>query len=194
MSAWSDRLSAAFAYAHHLHRDQRRKGSDIPYIAHLMAVASLALEYGASEDDAIAALLHDAVEDQGGEPTLTAIRERFGEGVAATVAACTDSLATGGDPARDWQQRKQAFVARIPHEPASAQLVSACDKLHNAGSLLRDYRQQGEALWDRFRGRKTGTLWYYRALTDAFARAGAIPAPLQAELEATVSALEQASA
>jgi len=194
MSAWSDRLSAAFAYAHHLHRDQRRKGSAIPYIAHLMAVASLALEYGAGEDEAIAALLHDAAEDQGGEPTLAAIRDRFGANVAATVAACSDSLGTSGDPAGEWRQRKQAYIARIPHEPPSAQRISACDKLHNAGSLLRDYRQQGEALWGRFRGQKAGTLWYYRALTDAFARAGAIPAPLQAELEATVSALEQASA
>jgi GTP pyrophosphokinase len=194
MTACTNRLNEAFAYAHHLHQQQKRKGTDIPYISHLMAVASLALEHGGSEGEAIAALLHDAAEDQGGEPTLAEIWERFGSEVAEIVRACSDSLVASGEAKQNWRQRKQAYMERIAQESPSTQLVSACDKLHNARSLLQDYRQHGEDLWERFKGGKDGTLWYYRALVEALRRADRLPRQLLGELERTVSALEQESA
>ena len=110
MTACTNRLNDAFAYAHHLHQQQKRKGTDIPYISHLMSVAGLALEHGASESEAIAVLLHDAAEDQGGDPTLTAIQQRFGDEVAQIVRACSDSLVASGEAKQSWRQRKQAYI------------------------------------------------------------------------------------
>ncbi len=182
----SPRFEQALVYATRLHAEQRRKGTNVPYVAHLLAVASLALEHGASEDEAIAALLHDAVEDQGGVQTLEEIRRRFGETVAAIVSACTDSTTIPKPP---WRARKEAYVAHLRHASASVRLVSACDKLHNARSILRDYRVLGEALWERFTGRKDGTLWYYRALVRAFQEGG--PTPLADELDRVVSEIER---
>lgn len=161
----AERFTAALTYATQLHANQVRKGSGVPYIAHLLGVASIALEYGANENEAIAALLHDAVEDQGGAATREEIRLHFGNEVTATVDGCTDTDTTPKPP---WRQRKEAYIAHIPTASQSVVLVSAADKLYNARSILKDYRLLGESLWERFQGGKEGTLWYYRALVDAF--------------------------
>ena len=182
----SSRFREALLYACELHADQVRKGSAVPYAAHLLAVASIALEYGANEDEAIAALLHDAIEDQGGASTREEIRRRFGDTVTAIVDGCTDSDRTPKPP---WRERKEAYIDHIPKASASVRLVSAADKLHNARSILQDYRQIGEAVWERFAGKKAGTLWYYRALVGAFQKAEITP--LVEELDRVVSRLEQ---
>jgi (p)ppGpp synthase/HD superfamily hydrolase len=189
----SDRYAEAFAYSLELHRDQVRKGTTIPYVSHLIAVSSLVLEHGGTEAEAIAALLHDAVEDQGGPPTLTEIRRRFGDEVALIVEGCTDTDLTPKPP---WRARKEDYVAGIRRAHRSVRLVSAADKLHNARSILADHRQQGDAVWLRFTGGKDGTLWYYRALLTAYRDPAAdpIPIPLLAELDRVVSDLEQEAA
>jgi GTP pyrophosphokinase len=160
----SKRFTEALVFAAQLHATQVRKGSRVPYIAHLLAVASLALEYGANETEAVAALLHDAVEDQGGQVVAAQIRQRFGEEVADIVLACSD---TDVIPKPPWRERKEAYVAHVRTASSSVKLVSAADKLHNARAILMDYRVLGESLWERFRGGKDGTLWYYRALVEA---------------------------
>lgn len=162
--ALSARFSDALAYASQLHAEQRRKGSDVPYIAHLLAVTAIALEHGADEDEAIAAVLHDAVEDQGGAAIRAEIRDRFGKRVADIVDACTDS---DTNPKPPWRERKERHLAHLATADHSARLVSAADKLHNVRSLIQDYRTHGEALWQRFNGGREGTLWYYRAVVDA---------------------------
>ena len=177
----SARFQQALAYAVELHQQQVRKGGRVPYAAHLLSVAGIVLESGGDEEEAIAALLHDAVEDQGGAPIRDEIRARFGDRVTAIVDGCTDA---DTQPKPPWRQRKEAFVQSIPTASPSVRLVSAADKLHNARSILADYREIGEPLWDRFTGRKQGTLWYYRALVDAFLEAG--PSPLVDELERVV--------
>ena len=182
----SDRFIDALAFATRLHANQFRKGSGVPYIAHLLGVTSLVLEAGASEDEAIAALLHDAIEDQGGAATREIIRQRFGHEVTAIVDGCTDADTTPKPP---WRSRKEAYIAHIPHASDSVRLVSVADKLHNARSTLQDYRCLGDALWERFRGGKAGTLWYYRALVSAFRQAGSNA--LVDELDRVVSELEQ---
>jgi GTP pyrophosphokinase len=157
------RFGEALAYAAALHAQQRRKSSDVPYVAHLLSVAALVLEHGGTEDEAIAALLHDAVEDQGGAPRLVEIRERFGDDVAAIVAGCTDTDRTPKPP---WRERKEQHLAHLSQASRSVQLVCAADKLHNVRSLADDYRVCGEALWQRFNGGREGTLWYYRAVCE----------------------------
>jgi (p)ppGpp synthase/HD superfamily hydrolase len=183
------RFDDALVYASQLHRDQARKGTPIPYVSHLLAVAAIVLEHGGTEDEAIAALLHDAVEDQGGAETREAIRVRFGENVADIVDGCTDADIT---PKPEWKIRKKAYVADIACASRSVRLVSAADKLHNARAILADYRQLGEPLWGRFNGRRKGTLWYYRALADAFQ--GVESTTLTEELARTVAELECATA
>ena len=184
--ALGPRFEEALTYAARLHREQVRKGSGVPYLSHLLGVAGIALEHGASEDEAIAALLHDAVEDQGGAPTLAEIRRRFGDTVADIVAGCSD---TDVVPKPPWRPRKEAYVAHLASASPSVRLVSAADKLHNARSILTDYRRLGEAVWSRFTGRKEGTLWYYRAVVQAF-RAYE-PTPLVDELERAVEEMER---
>ncbi|MBI5830235.1 MAG: bifunctional (p)ppGpp synthetase/guanosine-3',5'-bis(diphosphate) 3'-pyrophosphohydrolase, partial [Chloroflexi bacterium] len=139
-------------------------------------------------DEAIAALLHDAVEDQGGPVVRDEIRRRFGDNVAAIVDGCTDTDATPKPP---WRARKEAYIAHIRTASPSVQLVSAADKLHNARAILLDYRQMGDSLWERFHGGREGTLWYYRAIVTAFREAGAGPARLVDELERVVADLER---
>jgi (p)ppGpp synthase/HD superfamily hydrolase len=180
------RFEQALPYAAHLHRDQVRKGTDVPYVSHLLAVAGIVLEHGGNEDEAIAALLHDAVEDQGGAPTLQTIRLRFGDTVAAIVEGCTD---TDEMPKPPWRPRKEAYIAHVASASPSVRLVSAADKLHNARTILADYRRYGDAVWDRFSGGKDGTLWYYRTLVEAFRGHGVTP--LVEELERMVGELEQ---
>ncbi len=185
----SSRFDDALLYAAQLHRTQQRKGSGVPYLAHLLAVTALVLENGGDEDAAIAALLHDAVEDQGGPATRTAIQARFGDTVAAIVDGCSD---TDEIPKPPWQARKEAYIAHIADVSPAVRLVSAADKLHNARTVLAEYRQQGDALWAIFRGGKAGTLWYYRAMVTALRAAGATA--LVAELDRVVTELEQAVA
>jgi (p)ppGpp synthase/HD superfamily hydrolase len=185
----SKRFQKAFVLAHRLHGRQRRKGTQIPYVAHLLGVASIALENGADEDEAIAALLHDAVEDQGGAPTLRKIRRAFGERVAGIVEGCTDAEVIPKPP---WRQRKEKYVAHVRTASPSIRLVSASDKLHNARAILSDYRVLGENLWSRFNAGKDGVLWYYRALVDAFRANGS--SPLVAELDRVVTEIERLAA
>ncbi|MCL9999799.1 MAG: HD domain-containing protein [Erythrobacter sp.] len=161
----TERFDDALAYASRLHRAQHRKGTSVPYVSHLLAVAAIALENGADEDQAIAALLHDAVEDQGGLARLEEIRERYGDGVAQIVADCTDSH---DEPKPAWHPRKEAYIASLAHKAPRSLAVSLADKAHNAAAINADLRAVGEAVWSRFTGGKGGTLWYYRALTNAF--------------------------
>ncbi|MEQ9237715.1 HD domain-containing protein [Coleofasciculus sp. E2-BRE-01] len=181
----SQRFTDALTFATELHANQTRKGNGVPYIAHLLAVSSIALEYGANEEEAIAALLHDAIEDQGGAATREEIRRRFGDTITEIVDGCTDADTTPKPP---WRQRKEAYIAHIPTASASVRLVSAADKLHNAWSILKDYRILGDNLWQRFHGGKEGTLWYYRSLIEAFRTQGSMP--IVDELDRVVSELE----
>jgi (p)ppGpp synthase/HD superfamily hydrolase len=186
MSTLTPRFEAALSFAAALHRTQLRKASSIPYVAHLLAVASLVIEYGGDEDEAIAALLHDAVEDQGGVAVGEEIRRRFGDRVLEIVLDCSDTMAAPKPP---WRERKQSHLEHVAHAPAAVKLVVAADKLHNARSLLSEYRRLGETLWAHFRGGKSGTLWYYRAALEAV-RSGA-PADLVTQLEDAVIQLER---
>jgi len=161
----TNRFYDALAYASRIHRAQIRKGSGIPYISHLIGVAAIALENGASEDQAIAALLHDAIEDQGGLARLDDIRMRFGDQVAQIVADCTDSHT---EPKPAWHPRKESYIASLAHKPPASLAVSLADKTHNAAAINADLHEAGSQVWSRFTGGKAGTLWYYRALADAF--------------------------
>jgi (p)ppGpp synthase/HD superfamily hydrolase len=182
----SARFEEALAYAAHLHAGQLRKGTKIPYVAHLLSVASIALRHEANEDEAIAALLHDAVEDQGGAATRQEISRRFGENVARIVDGCTDTDVTPKPP---WRPRKEAYIAHVRGASASVRLVSAADKLDNARAILADYRQVGEEIWKRFTGGKAGTLWYYRSIVQAFRENGS--SRLIDELDHIVSEIER---
>lgn len=187
----SDRFADAFACAFDWHRNQCRKGNDTPYMAHLMAVAGLVLEAGGAEDEAIAALLHDAIEDQGGSELALKIEEKFGAGVLSIIRECSDWDGDGEKPA--WRQRKQSFIGRIGDMSPSGRLVATADKLHNARDILEDYRVCGEALWERFNGGRDGTLWYYRAVTDALEATGTSNR-MMSELQRVVAELERAAA
>lgn len=183
----SARFQEAMLYADELHRDQTRKGTSIPYISHPLAVAGIVMEHGGGENEAIAALLHDGIEDGGGQPVREEILRRFGEQVAEIVEGCTDTDQTPKPP---WLERKKAYIEHVRHAPPSVALVSAADKLHNGRAILLDYRSLGEQLWPRFNGGKKGTLWYYRAIIEAFEEAGTVPPVLMGELDRTVSELE----
>lgn len=183
--ALTARFEEALVFAAQLHAEQTRKGTSIPYISHLLAVTAIVLENGGNEDEAIAALLHDAIEDQGGAATREDIRCRFGNTVVAIVDGCTDAEVIPKPP---WRERKEAYIAHIRSAPPSVRLVSAADKLHNARTVLSDYRVLGDKLWQRFNGGKEGTLWYYRAVTNALKDAGTNP--VVEELERVVSEIE----
>jgi GTP pyrophosphokinase len=185
----TQRFPDALAYAARLHAGQTRKLSGAPYVAHLLGVAALALEHGADEDEAIAALLHDAIEDQGGVPTGEEIRRRFGDRVAEIVVGCSD---TDQMPKPPWRQRKEAYLEHLRHAPPSVRLISACDKLDNLRSLLAGYRAAGEAIWEHFRGGREGTLWYHRRVVQTLRKFG--PSRLLDELERAVAELERAVA
>jgi (p)ppGpp synthase/HD superfamily hydrolase len=168
----TDRFDRALLYVTHAHGGQVRKGTSTPYVAHLLAVAATVLEYGGDEDLAIAALLHDSVEDQGGVARLNDIHNRFGEPVARIVEACSDSLANTakGEPKADWLERKKAYIAKLRGADEDILWVSLADKVHNARTILRDLRKPdiGEKVWARFNVPKKQTLWYYRSLADVF--------------------------
>ena len=157
------RFSEALVLANGLHAGQLKKGTRIPYVGHLLAVCAVVLDYGGDEDEAVAALLHDAVEKGGGLSALEKIREKFGGRVADTVLACSDSAGGEKPP---WRERKTAFVASLPKMTLEALRVSTADKLCNARLLLKDFRRLGNAVWERFGAGKEGALWYYRALVS----------------------------
>ena len=183
---YGERFEHALLYAAQLHRDQVRKGTSTPYITHLLAVASIVGENGGTEDEVVAALLHDAPEDQGGEVRLREIRAQFGDGIAEIVEGCSDTFETPKPP---WRERKERYLAHLEDASGSVRLVSSSDKLHNARTVLSDYRLLGEDLWTRFNGKKTGTLWYYRAIVDTLQGDG----PVVEELDRVVRKLEMLS-
>ena len=182
----SQRFEDALVYAYRLHAEQVRKGTSIPYLSHLMSVAALVAEHGGDEDQMIAALLHDAVEDQGGRETLDEIRRRFGDKVAAIVESCTDSFATPKPP---WRERKEAYVRHLAEASSEALLISAADKLHNARCIVADLRGEGVSTFARFKGGREGTLWYYGALARELRRR--VPKALADELARTVDAMRE---
>jgi GTP pyrophosphokinase len=169
MAQLTGRFDEAFRYAHEIHATQTRKGSATPYLAHLMGVASIVLDDGGSEDEAIAALLHDAAEDQGGRARLDDIRSRFGDVVAHIVEDCTDSWEM---PKRPWVERKQAYIQHARSLPPESLRVSAADKVHNTYGILRDLRNIGEALWERFNAGPDDVVAYYESLVRAYRDAG----------------------
>jgi (p)ppGpp synthase/HD superfamily hydrolase len=161
----TNRFTEALIYATQLHADQVRKGSSTPYVAHLLAVTALVLEAGGDEDIAIAALLHDAVEDQGGLETLAEIRKLFGERVAYIVDQCSDAYTIPKPP---WRGRKEKYIERLRGASQEVRLVSLADKLHNARSLIRDLQEYGKPTWEKFNGGQEGTIWYFTTLVEVF--------------------------
>jgi (p)ppGpp synthase/HD superfamily hydrolase len=164
----TDRFAQAALYAIELHRTQTRKATSIPYVSHLFAVCSLVLEDGGSEDEAIAALLHDGPEDQGGRAVLDDIRVRFGHAVATMVAALSDAMPAFGEEKPPWRARKEAYLRHLESASGSVLRVSLADKLHNARSILVDLRADGEAVWDRFNAGRADQAWYYGRLLSTF--------------------------
>lgn len=186
-AAYSSRLIEALGVAARLHEAQVRKGSGVPYLSHLLGTCSIALEYGADEDEAIAALLHDAIEDVEPVAHARAAVAAFGDRVLHIVEGCTDS---DEHPKPPWRARKQAYIDHVAEADASVLLVSAADKLHNARSVAADLRRHGASTWDRFTGGREGSLWYYRALVGAFRDNPAHHAALVDELDRAVTAME----
>ena len=189
----TQRFAQGLDLAVRAHDGQVRKGTAIPYIAHPMAVASIALEYGADEDQAIAALLHDAVEDGGAEYEQE-IRERFGGRVADLVMGCTDGIpdATGQKP--PWKQRKEKYMAHLEMATSDVLLVSGSDKLHNARAILADLHTVGMSVFDRFTASKEETLWYYATLSEIFSRRGIPVAAALADAVAQMHAYREVKA
>ncbi len=179
--ASAQRYGKALAHAAEKHAGQKRKGTDVPYIYHPLAVASLVLEHGGGEDEVVAALLHDVAEDHGGQEALDEIRAKFGMGVAAIVEGCTDTLEK---PKPKWLERKKTYVEHLQNAPPKTRLVAAADKLHNARAIVADHRRIGDRVFERFSASKEEVLWYYRAVTAALAARGS--SPLIEELRRTV--------
>ena len=184
-----DRFEEALAFAARTHRTQLRKSSGIPYVGHLLGVCSLVIEDGGSEDEAIAALLHDAAEDRGGERMLDEIRTRFGDHVADIVAACSDTFETPKPP---WQTRKQTYIDHLEDQPEPVLRVSLADKLFNARAILRDYLLVGDPVWTRFKAGRDAQLWYYRELAERFNLL--LPGRMAAELSEVVDELDRVTA
>jgi GTP pyrophosphokinase len=182
----SSQFSDALVYAANLHAKQRRKVSGEPYLAHLLGTAATVLDYGGDEEEAIAALLHDAVEDQGGPEARAEILRRFGERIAEIVDGCTD---TDAFPKPPWRQRKEAFLERLRTAAPSVRLVVAADKHNNLRALTREYRRIGGDLWRHFQGGREGTLWYHRSVVEILETDG--PSLLIDELRRTITELER---
>jgi (p)ppGpp synthase/HD superfamily hydrolase len=185
----TQRFEKALVYASQLHKGQVRKGTNIPYLSHLLAVTAIVLEDGGDEDMAIAALLHDAVEDQGGEPTLLEIKRRFGDRVAFIVDGCTDSYE---QPKPPWLERKKEYLEHLRSAPQDVRRVSLADKLHNTRSILFNLRVSGESAWERFSGGKEGSLWYYKSLAKIFRETE--DSPMVSEYVRVVEKIEQLAA
>ena len=186
MTELTRRFDEALHYAHDAHREQKRKGNDAPYIGHLLGVASIVLDDGGSEDEAIGALLHDAAEDQGGRARLDEIRSRFGEPVARIVEDCTDSWDT---PKRSWIDRKREYIEHAKGLPGPSLRVAAADKVHNAYAILRDLRNTGEQVWERFTAPADDVIAYYEGLVRSFRQAGG--GRLVEELERIVKGIQR---
>lgn len=184
-SKLSTRFEQALVYATQVHATQVRKGGDIPYVSHLLSVAALVLEDGGDEDEAIAGLLHDAVEDGGSAEIREAILVKFGERVVSIVDGCTESCTIPKSP---WRDRKLRYIEQMGHASPSVLRVSMADKLHNARSILADRDREGEAVWDKFKGGKAGTLWFYRSLLEIYQQGGSNF--LLSEIERIVDRLE----
>ena len=182
----SPQFEKALIYATRIHGGKLRKKTRIPYIGHILGVAAIAMEYGANETEAIAALLHDAVEDGGGPRRLRDIERKFGRKVARRVDGCTD---TDQIPKPPWRERKENYIAQLKRASASTRLVSAADKLHNTRAILHNLRQEGDNVWSRFNGGKEGALWYYRSLVSAFREHGSNE--LIEELDRVVTKIEE---
>lgn len=182
----TERFQEALRYAADAHQGQTRKGTPVPYLSHLLGVASIVLDAGGTEDEAIAALLHDAAEDQGGRARLDDIRRRFGDAVARIVESCTDSWTTPKPP---WLERKKEYVEHARRLAPDALRVSSADKVHNAYAILRDLRTHGDSVWQRFNGAPDDVLWYYKALVHAFRESGG--GPLVDELDRIVKGIER---
>jgi (p)ppGpp synthase/HD superfamily hydrolase len=165
----SEKFEEALIYATRAHSNQRRKNTGIPFVGHILGVTAIALDYGANETEAIGALLHDTVEDCGGAERLRDIREKFGDDVARIVDGCTDTYEAPKPP---WMERKRAYIEHLKDSDSSTRLVSASDKLHNTRAILAELRRHGTKVFDRFAGKKDGTLWYYRTLVTAFRQHG----------------------
>jgi hypothetical protein len=191
------RFTDATAYAAVAHAGQVRKGTDVPYLSHLLAVAALVLEHGGDEVQATAAVLHDIVEDQGGRRRLEDLRVRFGEDVADLVEQLSDAAPADGEDKAPWRERKEHYLEHLEHlvtHGHPAVLVSACDKLHNARAIVVDATDPdgpGAAVWDRFRARPGEIAWYYRSLADLLGGADELPPRLVRDLLSTVDALER---
>lgn len=186
-----ERFERALVFANQMHLQQCRKGKNVPYVSHVLGVAAIVLQHDGDEDQAIAALLHDVVEDCGGAPRLAEIREKFGERVAHIVEGCTDSLETPRPP---HEQRKKKYLERLRGESAEIRLVSAADKLYNAREVLMDLRSHGDEVFARFKGGREGTLLYYRNLVGAFRQGAPVPKALVDDLERVVCELEALAA
>jgi (p)ppGpp synthase/HD superfamily hydrolase len=186
MPQLTERFDDALQYAHDVHRSQSRKGSGAPYIGHLLGVASIVLDDGGSEDEAIGALLHDAAEDHGGRPRLDEIRARYGDAVARIVEDCTDSWET---PKRPWVDRKREYIEHARTLSAPSLRVSAADKVHNAYAILRDLRNTGEQVWDRFNAAADDVIAYYEDLVRSYRQAGG--GKLVEELERIVKGIQR---
>ena len=186
--AYSERVKEAFELAFELHRDQTRKSTTTPYITHLMSVAGLVGEFGGSENQVIGALLHDAVEDQGGPAALALVRSRFGDEVAGFVAACSD---TDVSPKPPWLERKKAFLREVASAAPDVKLIVAADKLHNVRSILADFRCIGDDVWARFNGGRDGSLWYHAEIVRSLAQDW--PHPIVTELAHAVDTLHRAT-
>lgn len=185
-SLLSDRFEQALIYATRLHSNQVRKGSNVPYISHLLGVTALVLEDGGSEEEAIAALLHDAIEDQGGDKIRQEIKAKFGEIVAEIVEGCTES---DTEPKPAWKERKLATIKKLREVSPQARRVILADKLHNARSILGDWYRIGDAIWERFKTGKAGTLWYFRSIVEVDRELGS--SYLGEELTRVIAALEK---
>jgi (p)ppGpp synthase/HD superfamily hydrolase len=193
-----EKFDEALKLASELHREQTRKGTPIPYLAHLMAVAGIVLEANAYhqfhdiEDIAIGALLHDAIEDQGHKIKLEEIRERFGQTVHDIVRDCSDAIIEEEDQEKaPWRERKEAYISKVRNKPPATILVSCADKLHNARSIMFDYDKIGDEVWDRFKPTKEETLWYYESLCEAFRQAWP-ENPLLPDFKAVVARMRRA--
>lgn len=186
----SSRFADAMAFAFEVHRGQTKKGTSVPYISHLLEVTATVLTYGGNEDEAIAALLHDSVEDHSDAVSFTTLAERFGNRVAAIVESCSD---TSVSPKPPWKPRKERYIEHLRNAEESVLIVSAADKLSNARAVIKDFREHGDKVWERFNAGKQEQLWYYRAVTATLmGRVGATRIrPLIEELERAVRKLER---
>jgi (p)ppGpp synthase/HD superfamily hydrolase len=191
------RFTSAIDYARHIHIE-RRKGTDVPYLAHLLGVVSLVMgevgyvRFPVTEDMVIAALLHDAAEDHGGLPRLRDIEHNFGSNVTRMVAGLSDSLTEDPSKKQSWLERKQTYIQRLREEPADVQLISVADKLYNARAILEDYREVGPRVWERFKRGRNDQIWYFEELIKVFKLSGVNR--IVGELERVVNNLKQISA